>query len=172
MDAATRARQYEAAHAAAVGRIVGEVEAIRRALAQSRRTSPSESDIATALRERGAEVLEQMPVGRYNLDLAIMHARPVAVEVFDTTISEHAKTTAAQRLKDISGAGFACIYVLTYLAPGVLRVSDVADRILAFAQAVSGDKAAEGQYGVIGCDGKPRTTRRLNLDHFPRVEGF
>lgn len=77
-----KARNAEAAHAAARGRVHTEEERCKQALTRERNCSmmgPDEAVLAQMLADRGIAGVPQKAIGRYNCDLA---CGPVAVEVF------------------------------------------------------------------------------------------
>ena len=188
LDRGTVERQCSAAWNSSRGRNVSE-ETKRKFAATIERTgcnrgprSMSEQTLIDAVRALGYSVTRQKAVGPYNVDFSF-DCCPVAVEVQRSELNRKGSRRSSvrpERIKGIFDAGFA---VLVCYHPGGLRWSGerydatwyadaIAKKTVAFAELVRSDPSLVGQYGMIGGDGKPVTSKAVQFDDFTRIEGF
>lgn len=110
-----RAAQVAAAHEASKGRVEGEESKIQRAQTRFQRSlgiSAYERQIAELLQAASYEVVHQLPVGPYNIDLALPGCS-IAVEVNGGNWHAYGRHGARRkrRLKQIFDEGWSCCEV-------------------------------------------------------------
>lgn len=122
-----------------------------------------EAVVGEWLRKRGLEVIPQLAVERYNIDLAL---GPVAVEIHWKTGSPFSSRNTGSRIKYLTHRGFHVIYIWVGKCP--LRES-VADDVVAFLEQASSDPSPIGKYRVIRGCGEFVTEGCDDLDQFSLI---
>lgn len=164
-------RNTLAAHAAAKGRIVGDDELTKKALAHERNhtnVSPAEKLLGSWLSDRGVEVVPQKAVGPYNIDLA---AEGLAIEVHGGGWHSHGRHAArsVRRAEYLTSNGWALLVVWVDGLRFPLMPA-AADEIVRFLAAIRHDPALAGTWRAIRGDGCAVPTNSLSdLSVFPRT---
>jgi very-short-patch-repair endonuclease len=169
-DPALVRRQCGAAWKAVLGSKKSETSKIAAAMSRCRRVGLHEEELAALLRERDLDVVEQLPVGPYNLDLAVESTR-FAVEVIGSN-SRQAYARMRERTEYLLDRGWTVVFVPLRTGPQHLDpgLPAIADEIVALSKIRRPDHAARGQYGVVGRHGKPTPFCRRELDGLPVIE--
>lgn len=132
--------------------------------------SPKEDALAAMLRSLEIPVLQQFPVGAYNVDLLI-HGTPIAIEIEAGNWSnKQLGFDYTKRMKYILDQGYIMLFVFIKNKP--LEIRPVTDYLIRFLETFGWDKPAIGQYGMIRGDGQLTTTRTMDFDSFTRINGF
>lgn len=166
-----RKKRVQAAHDARRGSKASQQEQESRALAKFTRAGAvsigvGEDVFAEQLQARGIDFIRQYPVGAYNIDFLVGN---VAVELKSgTAASSYAFSEARQgRIKEISNAGFACIYVCFQTEETMLGNID---KIISLIHECSCLPSASSQYRVVWCRFKDCALGRNERQQFTRVE--
>lgn len=151
-------RQLEAAWAGRRGRPEPWEKKVKRAQTVYKRglhRGAFENEIAVALRERGASLRQQCPVGAYNIDIAF-HEQRVAVEVLGRKIAGNNRRIFRERCKYLINRGWGVVFVLAEAWDDrtVVDVAAITDQLIALAEMSGSDKSLLGQYRVIGSQGQ------------------
>lgn len=125
--------------------------------------SPSESVLASWLRERGMTVIQQQAIGPYNVDIG---AHPIAVEIWGGSWHFHRDHT--ERNGYLFDAGWDLILVFTERRRSPLSVG-AADQIVALADISRSKPASGGQYWVIWGNGEIFASGDREHDKFTRI---
>ncbi|MCA1676592.1 MAG: hypothetical protein LC799_31945 [Actinobacteria bacterium] len=164
-----RAAKVSAAHAALRGR--PKTPEVKARVAQGRqrnryggRPSPRQQWLAGELAERGHDVVEELAIGPYNLDIAIPeHA--VAVEILGGTW--HAgKAIHCVRSPHILDAGWHLVLIWDLPGHDIPVGPGAVDYLVAFLESTSLYPSAPGEYRVIRGDGQLCTASRPDDDDF------
>lgn len=131
--------------------------------------SPFEIPLFDAFNACGLNPVQQFAINTCNVDFAFPQVR-VVVELERGYIC-NSHSLRRERIKNIIGAGWRVFIVYN---PRKLDISyiDVANQTASFLEAVGTNPSIIGQYGVVGCDGKPFPRFSNNLYGFTRIEGF
>lgn len=132
-----------------------------------------ENEIAKAIQERGLLVLQQFPVGPYNLDIAVAE-RGIAVEVVGTNWHPNTAVSLFKRTKYLLDCCWAVVFVFTWSAKATkaFRPDLIAEQVIALAQGTGSDPSPWGKYGMVNRQGEPISLCREYLDGLPIIEGF
>ena len=131
--------------------------------------TPKEEFVVGHLRAAEIPVLQQFPLGGYNLDIALEKLR-IAVEIEGSGWGEGRKAKAyLERMEYILDQGWCVLFVI---CSEEAITAAVVDKIIAWFKIAGPDETGRGQYGVIRSDGKPTSIRRADLKHLTRVHGF
>lgn len=172
MDSEKRAAQVAAAHVAARGRVDTLASKLARAKTRYERLlhrGHMEDAIGRELQALGHRIDWQLPVGPYNVDIAI-HGCRIAVEVSCGGGKASRRSLLPKRTQHIVDAGWTVIFVEA--ARGGRAPSLVAERIHAISQSIGRDHASRGQYGVISGQGEALPSHGPHLDHLTRIRGL
>lgn len=173
MTESQRANQVRKAHDAVRGSKHGEQALLNRSASLSQTMTGAtfdETRLAYALEERGFMVTQQLPVGKYNIDVAI-HSPSVAVELFGGrwhTTGKHARSFFP-RGKYILSKGFMLIVVWS-VRDHLLEPLPAAKTIHALAQRTSRNESGCRRYQVILGDGKTAPARDCYFNDAASVE--
>ncbi len=171
-DRAATVAQCSAAWRASRGAPVPEERLRKIARARGRRVGRYEQRVARLLREAGFQVQTQLPVNRYNLDVAIFASR-VAVEIEGRPLySPRERRRLLERTKHLTSAGWRVLYVYLrsrYPCPVIRPTSAVVEHVVALTQGRGLHPAAGGGYRVIRSDGQPLSRSCFHLDGVPQV---
>src|SRR6185436_4725066 len=135
----------------------------RAATRQGRRThiGRGEREVAEALSaaEPSLELIPQMAVGRYNLDIGVPSCR-VAVEIERAMFGAKGRERVRERVKNLLDLGWSVIIIVLDRTEQRRRrflPEEVAKKVIAFIQLVRRKHPARGQYRMIASDGKLET---------------
>lgn len=130
-----------------------------------------EMTLADLIRDRGIDVEQQLPVGPYNLDIAIGEVLDIEIE----TARGHPLTKARgrQRRKDLINAGWTILYVWVP-KPSTLDEA-CADYVVSYLEEIRADPTLVGKHRVIRGTGQRAATSGGQLYDWPLVpapEGY
>ena len=142
----------------------GKVDPLSRKIARSgtrflRQThiGRDETLLAAELIKRGATIVQQFPVGPYNLDIAFDKSF-IAVEVQSSGMgcASSRSSASTDRVEYILNSGWRIVFIAGRTGRHAIRFNDraIADKLIAFFKRASGDKSLIGKYGVILSHGK------------------
>ena len=173
MNARQRASQTSAAQVARRGTKDTPEALHKRALARCKRVGRFEYELAEMLRARGLRVVEQLPVGAYNLDIASEELR-LAVEVLGTVGDRVYFARLRERTKYLLDAGWCLVFVPLRTAPQKRDpgLPAIAENLIALSKRLRRDDSSRGKYGVIGRHGKPTAYCSRELHDLPRIPGL
>lgn len=161
-----RSQYANAAHEAVRGRKHSLDEKIQRAQTrQSKQLGVSDTEklLREWIKQRGIDIIPQMAVGPYNVDIG---TDTVAVEIFGG--SWHGtgihRERAPERCRYLLDRGFNLIIIWTDARKWPLSEAS-ADYVASFIQLTCSDPSIRGQYRVIWGDGKEVPLSRLNIDN-------
>lgn len=164
MSRIARRRQVRAANEAARGRVRSDAEVIRGAasnFAAQTRKGAYEDTVAAIARGFGFAVLQQHPVHRYNIDVAL-HELRVAVEVLSHYPYADSSVPYRERVEHLVDAGWRLLWIdcaqRRDFDPAI-----VGEHILAHANAARRNEPAGRRQWVIRCNGKPTPAIREHL---------
>ena len=161
-----RSQAAKAAHDAVRGRKHSLDEKIQRAQTRQEKQlgiSPTELLLKEWLKQRGIDIIPQMAVGPYNVDLG---TDTVAVEIFGGSwhgTGRH-RERSPERCRYLLDRGFNLIIIWTDELRWPLSPK-AADYIASFIQLTSCDPTIKSQYRVIWGDGKEVPPESLNIDN-------
>jgi len=153
-----RRRLAKAAHDAVRGVRRSEDELIKRAQAQTRRIGEGEHTLLQLLEQRGVAPIHQMPVYKYNVDLAIP---PVAVEVFRDAANPALRGAHQSKAKYLLDHHWAIVWVWITSEGEIDETT--ADQVIAIFKRTRRTPTLFGEEWVIG--------RRSNLPAIVQREG-
>ena len=168
----TASTQTSAAWDAVRGNPASDATLNKQAVARGRTLSEQgqwEADIIDALRYRGIKTVPQLPVGKYNLDIAI--EKPlVAVEVYRSTPKPDHDSAFAKRSQYLLDRGWWLLMILE--CRSWFNLDALTDKVVAFMDLARKDESAICKHGVVRGDGQPFTGRCSKINYLPQVESF
>lgn len=167
MTPAERLNQAAAAHEAVRGRKVPHDERCKSALGRQRNPpamSEPEARFADWLAERHVPYGREVAVGPYNLDFAI---GAVGVEILGGEWHADKKARHSRRTPYILSGGWSLCFVWSTINHPMTAAA--AEHVIAYANKVSRDPSALGEYRVIRGDGNLIASGRCEDDEFAGI---
>lgn len=133
-----------------------------------------EPEVASLLRAAGYSVSTQLPIGSYNLDLAI-EKLSIAVEVVHIGASDFNGRAGTknrpqyERLKYLLDLGWHVVFLIGTGNPKTIRLAVVGDDLLAAVKFASKNPAARGKYRVIWGHGEPSSRAQYDFHGLPAI---
>lgn len=129
-----------------------------------------ESDFASELSGLGFNVLQQFPVGTYNIDIAIEEFN-VAIEI--ECGSWHGATSMKpKRIEYLISSGWRLIIIRAGRHGAAIDVKTISEKIASLLNVSSSDPSFIGQYGVLTRQAKPSARIPNYFDNWTRIPGF
>ena len=135
-----------------------------------------ENETAAFLRRHGFDVVQQLNVGPYNLDISLREL-PVAVEVYlmragDFNGRPDIRTSPQhKRLKYLLRRGWFIVFLIgTGNNPLTIDLARVGDDLVTTLKRARTDKSTRGKYRVSWGHGKPPARCRYNFNGLPVVD--
>lgn len=163
-------RQCSAAWNAARGRVKTDAEKRRAAMSHylnATRIGRGEDKIADGLRAIGLTVEQQLPVGPYNVDVAVREGC-VAVEVMGAWPKANGSVPFRERVEHILDAGWLLLWVDATWGKRV-SVANVAKYVLALPEVTRPDEAGRRGQWVIRSDSEEASTMGAKLHELTLV---
>ena len=129
-----------------------------------------ELELIDALRAHGFDPIHQLPVGSYNLDVAVNELR-VAVEV--QRGAWHGATSAKpKRVEYLFDRGWRVIFLRISRHGARTDWAAIANQLVAYLDVLRGNPSASGQYGVLARDGNPSSRIPDYFHNWTRIPGL
>lgn len=129
-----------------------------------------EHEFTLELQSLGFNVMQQFPVGTYNLDIALDEFH-VAVEI-ECGSWHGASSMRCERIKHLLGAGWRIIVIRAGRNGHPVAFKAIAKKIAAYVNLASSDPSSVGQYGVLTRQAKPATRLPTYFNDWSRIPGF